>query len=204
MKTITPAQWKLLEVFTWKLRVATTQQVLACDRALVGALNSLLKQRLLCEEPMLVRILVLERPLALWAPGDLAPDFPSLSWQMESRRHQTEPAICRVIWASERARHLSGGCAGPLRQPLQVEHDLGTAAMFFGRNQLDPETWDHWLGEDILRYSTGPRQNVPDAALCSSNGTIRLAIEFGGAYSADRLRRFHQQCLRRSIPYELW
>jgi hypothetical protein len=87
---------------------------------------------------------------------------------------------------------------------LQVEHDLGTAAMFFRRNELDSSNWDQWLGEDILRQTARRRQPIPDAAHCSTDGMIRLAIEFGGAYSADRLRRFHLHCRRCSLPYELW
>jgi hypothetical protein len=203
MKTIAPEDLLLLEVLTWKLRVVAIPQLRGVCNA-ERAVKRLLRNRWLREEDVLVRLLTLEQPLVIWQPGMPAPDFSSLSWQLESRRHRTEPAIVRVIWASPRAQRLAGGCSGQLRQPFQIEHDLGTAAVFFRRNELDPSNWGQWVCEDILRQSARRRQPIPDAALCSTDGMIRTAIEFGGAYSADRLRRFHRQCHRCAIPYELW
>jgi hypothetical protein len=201
---IEPEEWQLLEILTWKLRVAAAQQLCGLGDKAAHALKRLLKKRWLSEEAMLVRILTLDQPLVSWKPGEPAPDVSALSWQLEARRHRTEPTISRIIWAHARARRLTGGCSGPIRQPLQVEHDLGTAAMFFRRNELDSSNWDQWLGEDILRQTARRRQPIPDAAHCSTDGMIRLAIEFGGAYSADRLRRFHLHCRRCSLPSELW
>ena len=32
----------------------------------------------------------------------------------------------------------------------------------------------------------------------------RLVLEFGGAYDAARVERFHEDCAERRLPYQLW
>jgi hypothetical protein len=69
--------------------------------------------------------------------------------------------------------------------------------------EADPQAAEQWVGEDIA----GGDQfggNVPDAVLSDPQDGMRLAIEFGGAYNAERIRSFHHCCARRGLPYEVW
>jgi len=33
---------------------------------------------------------------------------------------------------------------------------------------------------------------------------VFCVIEFGGAYSAERVRDFHEDCVQHNLPYQLW
>ena len=46
---------------------------------------------------------------------------------------------------------------------------------------------------------------ILDAVLADDpEGGVRLALEFGGAYNARRVRAFHEHCVAEGLAYELW
>jgi hypothetical protein len=87
-----------------------------------------------------------------------------------------------------------------------VQHDLGVAAVYFHKFLHRPDETRRWLGEDLYRrdYVSSRHSKVPDAVLIDAQKRVNRVIGYGGLYSADRLRRFHQNWTRRFTDYELW
>jgi hypothetical protein len=146
---------------------------------------------------------VIEEPLLGWRAGQPIPEFGAVAWRLQSR--WTEPARPVTVYiATGRTANLFGGRnRGRLKHPHQASHDLGVSAVYLRLLETDPQAAHDWLGEDIA----GGDQfggKVPDAVLSSAGEGTRLAIEFGGAYNAERLRTFHHCCARRGLPYEVW
>ena len=197
------ADMDVLELLTWRVRLATAAQI----AELTGQpriWRGLLKAGLVAKAGAVVAVPELRRPLATWAPGQPPPRFSALAWSLLKRRRFTPSRRVQVFWATARAVRIVGGVGGGIRQPMQVEHDLGTTAIFLRRRVLAPEDAKRWISEDVFRWKTGGKGKVPDALLCSAAGTSDLAIEFGGAYSASRTRGFHRSCSGLQLPWELW
>jgi hypothetical protein len=125
---------------------------------------------------------------------------------LERRWQAAETRPVAVYWATRRAVCLVGGIGGPLRQRLQVQHDLGVAAVYFRILTTAPVGGEQWIGEDVYRrdFVSSKRGKIPDAALLNSAGSIDRVIEIGGLYPPERLRTFHKYWSKRSIPYDLW
>jgi hypothetical protein len=147
-------------------------------------------------------------PIASRLPGQPAPDFGALAWQLEKRWRNVTARRVTILWATPRAARLLGGTAPFDRRASQVEHDLGTASVFVRLQATRPELADQWIGEDILRRDYAPYcpslKRIPDGALVSGGEIIRV-VEYGGQYSAARLRRFDAHFYKKHrIPYEIW
>ena len=143
-------------------------------------------------------------PLFSWRPGLPPPAYGPLAWKLQSR--WTEPAKRIPVFVATRrgANQFGGRSRGVIKQDFQVTHDLGVAQMYLERLRNASEEARHWVGEDVLR-ATRRREKIPDAVLSKDHGkTIYRILEFGGAYDAARLQRFHRDCSHREIPYELW
>ena len=106
--------------------------------------------------------------------------------------------------ATERlAQHYGGRRSGELKHPLQATHDLGVAQIWL-QLQATATAWaDAWRGEDILAH-TRRGEKCPDAFIVNEQQEVFCVIEFGGAYSAQRVREFHEDCVERNLPYQLW
>ena len=87
--------------------------------------------------------------------------------------------------------------------PSQATHDIHLGALYLKLMKDAPTIAAGWIGEEILA-PTREHQKLPDAILHDREGRPRLVIEFGGAYPADRLQAFHEDCAERALPYELW
>lgn len=200
----------LLETLTWRLRVATFEQLrlgIGCrPRPFERRVTQLQTAQLIWSRSVVIPILAIAEPLVIWMPGDAMPDWDALAWQLAGRWIAAQPQSVRLVWAAPLAERIVGGQSGGLRQPLQVAHDVGVAAVFFRRCEQTPSTARQWLSEDIFRqqYRAVARHKVPDAVLLNRAGQVRTAIEFGGRYSADRLRRLHRKFARRHWHYEIW
>lgn len=204
---LTKTQLRILTVLTWELRLAkdvqlalklglSASQIRRMLRRLrnVGLLHSWTTSDLSHE---------LAGPLVRFDRGDCRPDFGAVAWQLQSRWLHTRRARAQVIWASEAATKLVGGVGGRIRQPLQVQHDLGVAEIWSRRPDEDGLKW---ISEDIFRrwYVRDARTKVPDALLINESGqTVKCAIEYGGQYSRRRLEAFHRYWSTR-CPYEIW
>lgn len=204
----------ILDMLTLRCRVATEEHLVALLRpesptlrAIACRLRRLQQRGLIQRESVVVPQLAVARPITIWRPGLPEPNHDANAWQLQHRWARIGVTSRSVIWATHKAARLHGGCGGRLRQPLQVQHDLGVASVYIRRLALKPSQAIRWLGEDILRRRSflDPSGKAADAAILNGDGKIKKAIEFGGMhYSAERLRRFHRHCRRHRLPYELW
>lgn len=167
-------------------------------------LSELVEARILARERAFARPrLPLTEPVFRWKPGQDAPAFGELSWKLKSRWAE-EPREITVYLATRRAAGIFGGTAdGRIKNPSQTTHDIHLGALYLKLRRETPSLAAGWVGEGVLA-PTRERQKLPDAILHDREGRPRLVMEFGGAYPAFRLEAFHEDCVRRQLPYELW
>lgn len=146
--------------------------------------------------------LTLNSPIFRWRPGDFTPPFGALSYRLKKRWNQAIKSTTVYI-ATERGARYFGGFGGKLRRPLQATHDLHVAQIYLQMLQTDPALAALWVSEE--RFAEERRkEKLPDAVIRDTLGNIILVIEFGGAYDAKHVERVHEDCVARSLPYELW
>ena len=146
-------------------------------------------------------------PLAGWHRGDGDPDYQALAWRLEDRWRKARSRRVTICWATEKGARLVGGVADFPTHASQVEHDLGTAGILTRLWETEPHVAAKWVGEMILRRTCGSHadwlKKVPDGAVMDRDAPRELH-EFGGQYSAQRIRRFHEHCRRHHLTYRLW
>jgi hypothetical protein len=207
---LTRPETNLLELLCKKLRCVSERQLLKAmpARSLAttkSSLRRLVRAGWLGKAVVVAAVAELDGPLVAWLPGEEVPALDDVVRTLRRRDRAAVPVRTLIYWATEQAGRFIGGCGGTPRQPLQVQHDLGVAEVYFTRQQLNHKTTKQWVSEDIFRsLNVGRRTKVPDAVLISPAGKPLVAIEFGGAYSALRLKRFHTFCKLQSLPYEIW
>lgn len=195
----------ILNWLTWCVRVTTANQLTEFSGAEGATPWRRLESAQLIERiSLVVAVPIIGVPLTAWHPGRKTPALAKVAWQLEKRRQCTESSRQIIFHATEKATRLVGGCGGGIRQPMQIEHDLGTTATYLRRRALCPDDSSRWLGEDVLRLWHAGRGRLPDAMLFSVAGERRCAIEYGGEYSLARLQGFHHSCARRRLAYEIW
>lgn len=147
--------------------------------------------------------LVLENPVISWNLGQGAPDF-AAGARVVRTRWTASPEMVRVIIATAEAAHFFGGIARSDPRRSEQTHELHMSTVFLVLAARSPELVPFWKPEGWLRRSrpSGPGVKLPDAMLRSPTG-IRV-IEFGGAYSRQKLEAFHAFCADASLPYEVW
>lgn len=146
----------------------------------------------------------LHAPVARWQPGLAAPEFEPVSWMLRARWKHPETATLLVA-ASERAGLERGGHGGRRPRTSEATHDLHLAAVYL-------EMWTHlptrartWRSEAAIvagRDRVSRAQKLPDALV--RDGRALTAIEFGGAYAAEKVAEFHDYCARLGYGYEVW
>lgn len=198
---------QILIILTWCARVATESQLARKlnvePRQLRSQLRTLRKRRLVAYRTTTIADFQLTGPLTASEPGTRT-DFGALAWILEQRWREAPRCPARVVWATRLATRIVGGVSGQLRQPLQVQHDLGVTEILVGRSQ-EPST--QWLGEDAYRafWSPSRKDKVPDAVIIGTDEEVCRVIEFGGRYSRAGLEAFHLHWLvRHGTPYEIW
>ena len=145
-----------------------------------------------------------ESPLITWRPGDAAPDFGKIAYRCQSRWHSRPPRQCGVWLATKSASHTFGGMArGQLKRPMQATHDLGVAAVWLRLQQIAPQWAAAWRGEDLFA-DTRRGQKLPDAFIVDAAEQVIWVIEFAGSYDPEHICEFHQDCVSRNLPYQLW
>lgn len=213
----TPRDEDIMRVLSIKLRLLALPQIAAIwwTQTASGLVATRRRLAALRDAGLIVMRYVHARPVPeitepvfSWKPGQPPPDYGPLAWRLE-RRWTAAPRRTAVFLATRRGANQFGGrSCGIVKQHFQASHDLGVAQMYMALRRLRPEAAARWIGEDLfsyLRQSRKSREKIPDAAIVD-NKTKRIEqiLEFGGAYDAARLRRFHCDCSRREIPYELW
>ena len=146
--------------------------------------------------------LALDSPLFTWWPGEPAPRFGSLSYQLKKRWDKAPQPTTAYIATEKAARHF-GGFGGKLRRPLQATHDLHVSHVYLHFLKTNPTLADRWVSEERFA-SERRREKLPDAVILDAAGNVELVIEFGGAYDTRHVKRVHVDCVTRSLPYELW
>ena len=147
-------------------------------------------------------LLPIARPLVRWSPDRNDPDFGRASAQARSRWNQ--PAIPHeVYFASRLGANLLGSSAGKLPDLTHRDHDLLLGQVYVWYRTKCTAEPGCWLGEDALPKA-GYRIKDPDAFLVGSGGRFLRVIESAGAYGRAQVESFHEHCLERDLPYELW
>ena len=204
----------ILGILTWSVRCITLEQLQSVITARLSPKTSaaqgvrrLLQIQAVEPAPAVITVTEVAGPLFTWRPGHDAPLYQKLAWALEKRWKSVHPRRATVCWATEKGARRTAGIAGFSRRSIQMDHDLGTAALYSRLWQINPSLAQHWVGEDILRRDYAPRERwlrkIPDAAIYRE-GRVQLVIEFGGQYSVERLRRFHEHCRDHRLPYQLW
>ena len=196
----------LLRVLTKKIRVARTEQLAtAVPSWNLRLIRAMVREGSLHTATHSLRVVdVVDEPLAAWHPPLLQPNIGRISYLGKRRIRDSESKAVQLVWASRAATQIVGGIGGRLRQPWQVQHDLGVSSVFFSLLRSSPSTADEWISEDIFRRDVvqDANEKIADGICISASGTVRQVYEFVGDYSAARLREFHQYWSARQIPYE--
>lgn len=203
----------ILRSLAVKVRLFSLDQVAVAwwTDSTVGKSNARRRLKRLTDAGLLGRHRVHARPLPplavpvhTWSPGDPTPDFGQLAWKLQSRWTQASCPTTVYIATRQCANQFGGRQPGELKHDFQATHDLGVSAVYLHLRETAPALAKMWVGEDLLR-SFWTHRNLPDAALTEGPGRkIKTVIEFGGAYDARRVRRFHEHSQEQRISYELW
>jgi len=146
----------------------------------------------------------ISQPLAVWQPGQEAPNCGQVSYRLQTRWMQRATRSITVFIATAHAAQLFGGIGrGELKNPLQATHDLGVAAVWMQLHTEAPEWAEAWRGEDLMAH-TRHGEKLPDAFIVNDSGETTWVIEFGGAYDTPRVEAFHADCVEREVPYQIW
>jgi len=202
----------VLRLLAWDLRVATEVRIAEHigseyavePDAIRSVIRRLRRRQLLGSAVTPAPLPQLDEPIISWSYGRPAPDFEAVAWAAGERVRKTPSSRVRVLWSTAGALRIVGGVETRLRKPLQLEHDLGVASMYFACCR---KTGDGvWCGEDAYRLSRRPTrgQKSPDAVLLDSEGGVTLVLDYLTAYSAPRLRKFHHYWAARRKPYQWW
>mgnify|MGYP001046004220 CR=1 FL=1 len=212
MPNFTDAELRLLNLLTWKTRVAADVQlagvvgVTASERpAFVRRLKQLARRGFLSRHRVSVALLVPKAPLVNWLPDLSEPNWQVVAWKLQYRWNSLSASRTWINVATRQAAALVGGVGGRLRQPMQVQHDLAVTAVYLVR-QAACVPGESWIGEDAYRLFLQPkaRVKVPDALIIAPDYQTRRVIELGGLYNPRRLKGFHRHWASRRIPYEIW
>ena len=172
--------------------------------------NARRRLRQLAANNLLTRVTVpakplpnLERPVAIWRPGQSPPRFGQVAYELKKR--WTRPVRHCAAWvATPRAANLLGGIGQERpKNPSQSSHDLGVAAVWLRVRQASPAWADAWQGEDLWA-EVRRGQKLPDAFIVGRDGEPVSVVEFGGSYDATRVKAFHEDCDDRDLPYQIW
>jgi len=142
-------------------------------------------------------------PLICWAPPDPEPDLGALSYRLNIRWAKPFVVTAAVIATRKTANHFGGDGA---RYPKEAEqnHDVHLSTVYLRIRETNPLWAQHWISEQRIKRSRPDAygEKLPDAKV--QFGDVDRIVEFGGAYSKDKLQSFHAWCVKKSIPYEIW
>lgn len=211
LPNLTTRDREILEVLTLRVKLLTVSQIARTWWSGPNAEKTAARRvRDLEAVGMLKRFTVyahpelpLTAPVFSWRPGDDAPSFGALSYRLTSRWTEAHRPTSAVI-ATQAAANSFGGHAPKPPKRVEENHDVHQAAVFLAVRAPWPELVKSWRAEPAIRRSRpdGPGEKLPDALL-TANGAEKI-IDFGGAYSAEKLEGFHAWAEQKGTPYELW
>lgn len=108
-----------------------------------------------------------------------------------------------VVAASRMCANMFGGHGGRLPREIERTHDIHLARVYLLYRLRQPSVLPFWTFEERLRKERGrASEMLPDVILRGPG--MHQAIEFGGAYSKEKLEAFHSYCSERNLSYEVW
>jgi hypothetical protein len=208
---------EILEALTRHVRVLSLPQIARTwwrdsqnpARAADSRLRILAAEGLLSIERTLAHPeLTLDSPLARWDLSEAEPNFGAISYQLQ-RRWSSHPVLMACFSASKVAADRLGGHGARPPRAVERTHDIHMAQVYLLYRLRQPEVLADWVFEEQVkaerRLAPG-RPNygdkLPDVLLRTKSQT--RAIEFGGAYSKEKLIAFHGYCKEQLLPYEIW
>lgn len=200
----------IVETLTRRVRLLSIEQIAriwwpAADglRVVRRRLQRLIDGRLLDQTMVNAHPpLPVSSPLTVWMPGDDAPDAAAVSAQARSR--WTEVAVPTDVFSATRlGANLFGSSGGRLPDFNHRDHDLLFGQVYAVYRTTRPGEANMWVGEDALSKA-GYRIKDPDAFLVNDCGHRLRVIESTGRYSVRQVESFHEYCVERDLPYELW
>lgn len=139
--------------------------------------------------------------------GEPDPDFDALEYRLRIRWNKPAKRT-RVFWPTPtfaRAYGMAWLGSDELDSPHKVSHDLLCSSVWLSFIASRPDlATDAWTSERELQYRTrrGQRSGpIPDAIV---DDTDLLAIEIGGSYPANYLRRHAERFADAGLAWELW
>lgn len=196
----------LIRMLTKKIRLATCNQLMLAKPAWNRRLIANLVGKGFLDRSTFATVVpeVAETALALWSPGEPPPDFGAVAWQGRRRLQQGKRNVECIVWATKKAVRSYGGIGGRLKQPWQVQHDLGVTATYLTYRKVAPQEARLWIGEDIYErdFRVSKNEKLADAFLVQDE-QVERSIEFVGDYPANRLQGFHDFWAAKNTPYEL-
>jgi len=208
---LTTRDVEILDALTKRVRVLTLPQIArtwwttskeprenAKNRLQILQANALVQIQRVPAHPELP----IEAPVTTWKPGDAAPDFGAVSYQL--KRRWILPTVSTVcIAATPTAVNRLGGYGGRFPRQIERTHDIHMARVFLLYRQRRPESLSGWIFEEALRQQRGhTSERLPDVIL--QERANQMVIEFGGAYPKAKLEAFHGYCKEKTFPYEIW
>lgn len=146
--------------------------------------------------------LALAGPLATWKQGCEEPDMDALAYALKVR-WQESAKVQPMVTATLQAGKLFGGDGGRKPRASETTHDLHLASIYLKLRSENAKLASTWRSEARLaKERTDGVGKVPDAMVIDRGQ--RRVIEFGGSYSARKLREFHTYCAQRKWAYEIW
>lgn len=208
--SLTARDLDLLSVLVRQVRILSMAQIASCwwPRAQKSRTCAQRLKRL-SNEGYIRQLQVMSHPpveldtwVIKWKTGKTEPDFHAASYSMK-KRWSLPPETVTVIVATNRTRTLFGDRGEYSPRPSEITHDLHLSAVFLKMRKQRPALAKSWTGETILaRQRSSPNEKIPDALV--RKGREKTVIDFGGSYSAARLRQLHDYCSERSYAYEVW
>ena len=214
---LTERDIEIVEMLTHQLRVLAVQQIAETWWPDAKNATRLADSRIrkLQEAGWLERhiglshpLLKLSAPIFSWTLGDPDPNFGAISYRLK-KRWTKPPVETPFVIATKAAADQWVGYGGRLPRRTETTHDLHMAAVFLLMREQRPELVETWVSEAELasrhpgKWKTDKyEQKVPDAMVATDDGPI--VIDFGGSYSAEKLRVFHEYAPPEIIGYEIW
>lgn len=146
--------------------------------------------------------LTLAGPLATWKQGGDEPDMDALAYALQVR-WQESAKVQPMVTAKLQAGKLFGGDGGRKPRASETTHDLHLSSIYLKLRSENAKLASTWRSEARLAKERADGVGkVPDAMIIDRGQ--RRVIEFGGSYSARKLREFHTYCAQQKWAYEIW
>src|SRR5262245_19461889 len=132
-----------------------------------------------------------------------APDFGALSYRLR-KRWSRHPVMTTIVSASRLSVNFFSGHGGRASRDVEVTHDVHLARVYLIYRREMSSALPFWVFEERLRQERGGSdcEMLPDVLIRRHGATT--AVEFGGAYSKQKLAAFHDYCVAKTFSYEVW